>query len=89
MDPHTKRTIVARTASELRALIGKWFEVNYVRQVWNAHLTPATALIEIHYADSNGVIVREQIIHTNADVLREVIAGCGAREQSGLFGGER
>lgn len=71
MDPQTKRAITAHDAEELRDLLRKWLDARGVSQTYNQSFTPASVMIEITYADSDGALSRMQWIHTTPSVLRE------------------
>lgn len=73
MDPQTKSTITAFTSEELREQLRNWLDGEKVFQAWHANVTPVTVLIEIAYADEQGVISKQQFIHTNARTLRELM----------------
>ena len=73
MDPQTKRTITAHDATELRDLLRKWLDMRGVSTTYSQSLTPASVMIEITYADSDGVMVRQQWIHTKPEVVRDLI----------------
>lgn len=73
MDPQTKRTITAYGATELRDLIRKWMDPLGVSTTYHQSLTPASVMIEITYADSDGAMVRQQWIHAKPEVVRDLI----------------
>ena len=85
MDPQTKRTITAHDTTELRDLIHKWLDMRGVSTTYSQSLTPASVMIEITYADSDGVMVRQQWIHTKPEVVRDMIQPSIKNKQGELF----